>query len=68
MVAITTTFLECKSANSITEVFKTSFNGIDLSEVELAGISISAEDIKGATINIFQTADLLYLLGVKLKE
>lgn len=30
-------------------------------------IAISIEDIKGATINQFQSIDLLYLIGVNLK-
>ena len=30
--------------------------------------AIELEDIKGAIINEFQSVDLLYLLGVKLKE
>ncbi len=49
-------------------VFRTSLKNIDLSDCIIEGIAISIEDIKGAIINQFQTTDLLYLLGVKLKE
>ena len=51
-----------------TQFFKTSLNGIDLSSSVIEGIAISIEDIKGATINQFQSLDLMYLLGVKIKE
>ena len=40
---------------------------IDLSDSVIDGISVSIEDIKGATINQFQALDLLYLIGVKVR-
>lgn len=51
-----------------TQVFKTSFKNIDLSDAIIDGIAISQEDIKGAIIESFQAIDLLYLLGVKIKK
>ena len=50
------------------QFYKTSLKNIDLSESNIAGISVTLEDIKGAIINQFQAIDLLYLLGVKVKE
>ena len=47
--------------------YRTSLKDIDLSDSNIAGISVQLEDIKGAIINEFQAVDLLYLLGVKLK-
>lgn len=49
------------------QFFKTSLNNIDLSNSNIEKISVSLTDIKGATINQFQSIDLLYLLGVKIK-
>lgn len=48
-------------------IFKTSLNGIDFSESIIEQIAVSIEDIKGATIDINQSLDILYLLGVKIK-
>ena len=50
------------------QFFKTSLNGIDLSDSIIEGIAVSIEDIKGAIINEMQATDLLYLLGVKIKS
>ena len=50
------------------QFFKTSLKDIDLSESQIQGMAITMEDIKGATIDIVQAADLLYLLGVKIKN
>ena len=50
------------------QIFKTSFKNIDLSEAIIEGIAISQEDIKGAIIDASQAIDLLYLLGVKIKN
>ena len=50
-----------------TQFFKTSLKGIDLSNSIIEGIAVSLEDIKGAIINEFQSLDLMYLLGVKVK-
>ena len=41
---------------------------IDLSNSNIEGIAVSIEDIKGAIINQFQAIDLMYLLGVKIKQ
>jgi len=49
------------------QFFNTSLKNIDLSDCNIEGFSVSIEDIKGAIINQFQTVDLMYLLGVKLK-
>ena len=49
------------------QFFKTSLNGIDLSNSKIERIAISIEDIKGAIIDRFQAMDLLYLIGVKIK-
>ena len=51
-----------------TQFFKTSLKGIDLSSSRIEQIAISIEDIKGAIIEQFQAIDLLYLLGVKIKN
>ena len=48
--------------------FKTSLKDIDLSNSNIEGIATSIEDIKGAIIDKFQALDLLYLIGVKVKE
>lgn len=48
--------------------FKTSLKGVDLASSKIEGMAISIEDIKGAIIDRFQAIDLLYLIGVKLKE
>ena len=50
-----------------TQFFKTSLNGIDLSQSIIEGIAVSLEDIRGAIIDSFQAINLLYLLGVKIK-
>ena len=50
------------------QFFKTSLKGIDFSSSIIEGMSTSVEDIKGAMINQFQAVDLLYLLGVEVKE
>ena len=50
------------------QFFKTSLKEIDLSSSIIEGIAVSVEDIKGATINQFQSLDLMYLLGVKIKD
>ena len=50
------------------QFFKVSLNGIDLSDSKIEGMSVSIEDIKGAIIDQFQAVDLLYLLGVKVKD
>ena len=41
---------------------------IDLSNSQIEGIAISLEDIKGAIIDQIQAIDLLYLIGVKIKQ
>ena len=46
---------------------KTSLKNIDLSNSIIEGISVSIDDIRGASINQFQSVDLLYLIGVKIK-
>ncbi|EKC53740.1 pentapeptide repeat protein, partial [human gut metagenome] len=51
-----------------TQFFKTSLNGIDLSNSNIDQIAVSLEDIKGAKINQMQAIDLMYLLGVKVVE
>lgn len=50
------------------QFFKTSLKGIDFSDSVIEGIAVSIEDVKGALINQYQAVDLLYLLGVKIKE
>ena len=52
---------------SLTQIFKTSFKDIDLSNSTIEGISISLEDIKGAIIDSYQLNDLAFLLGVKIR-
>ena len=47
---------------------KTSLKDIDLSTSIIVGIAISIEDIRGAMIDAYQAIDLLYLLGIKIKE
>ena len=51
-----------------TQFFKTSLKNIDLSNSQIEGIAISLEDIKGAIIDQIQAIDLLYLIGVKIKQ
>lgn len=51
-----------------TQFFKTSLNGIDLSNSNIDQIAVSLEDIRGAKINQMQAIDLMYLLGVKVVE
>ena len=48
--------------------FKTSLKDIDISDANIEGIAISIEDIKGATIDQMQALDLLYLIGVKIRN
>ena len=48
-----------------TQFFKTSLNGIDLSNSNIEQIAVSLEDMKGARINPMQAIDLMYLLEVK---
>lgn len=50
------------------QFFKTSLKDIDISEANIEGIAISIDDIKGATIDQMQSLDLLYLIGVKIKD
>ena len=50
------------------QFFKTSLKNIDLSNSQIEGIAISLEDIKGAIIDQIQAIDLLYLIGVKIKQ
>ena len=50
------------------QIFKTSLKDIDLSNSNIEGIAVSIEDIKGAIINQFQAIDIMYLLGVKIKQ
>ena len=52
----------------IKEKEKTSLKNIDLSNSQIEGIAISLEDIKGAIIDQIQAIDLLYLIGVKIKQ
>ena len=47
---------------------KTSLKDIDLSSSIIAGLAISVDDIKGAIIDTYQASDLLYLLGIKIKN
>lgn len=49
------------------QFFKTSLKAVDLSDSIIESIAVSIEDIKGAIINEFQSLDLMYLLGVKIK-
>ena len=57
-----------KSDLTQAQFFHTKLKDIDLSDSIIEGIAVSIDDIKGAIINQFQATDLLYLLGVKLKE
>lgn len=41
---------------------------MDLSFSIIEGIVVSLEEIKGAIINELQAIDLLFLIGVKIKE
>ncbi len=50
------------------QFFKTSLKAVDLSGSIIEGIAVSLEDIKGAIINEFQSLDLIYLLGIKVKD
>ena len=49
------------------QFYKTSLDGVDLSNSKIEKIGITIEDIKGAIIDQLQVVDVLYLLGVKLK-
>jgi len=42
--------------------------GIDLSNSIIEGIVVSLGEIKGAIISELQAVDLLFLIGVKIKE
>ena len=50
------------------QFFKTSLKEIDFSDSIIEGIAVSIEDIRGAIIDQYQALDLLYLLGVKIKD
>ena len=50
------------------QFFKTSLKNIDISNANIEGIAISIDDIKGAIIDQMQALDLLYLIGVKIKD
>ena len=50
------------------QFFKTSLKDIDLSDANIDGIAISIENIKEAIIDQMQALDLLYLIGVKIKN
>lgn len=53
-----------------TTVFRSSLAGIDLSTCEIAGIRVSSDfhELRGATVSVEQAAQLVGLLGVKVKE
>ena len=50
--------------------FKTSLSGIDLSNCEIASILVSENlsELKGASINITQAADIVKYIGIKIKD
>ena len=47
---------------------KTSLKDVDLSSSIIVGLAISIENIRGAIIDTYQAVDLLYLLGIKIKD
>lgn len=47
---------------------KTSLKDVDLLTSFIAGLAISIENIRGAIIDTYQASDLLYLLGIKIKD
>ena len=57
-----------KADLSQAQFFKTSLKDIDISDANIEGIAIPIEDIKGATIDQMQALDLLYLIGVKIRN
>ena len=57
-----------KADLSQAQFFKTSLKDIDISDANIEGIAISIEDIKGAIIDQMQALDLLYLIGVKIRN
>ena len=57
-----------KADLSQAQFFKTSLKDIDISDANIEEIAISIEDIKGATIDQMQALDLLYLIGVKIRN
>lgn len=52
------------------EFFQTSLSGMDLTSCKIFGVRFSdgAPEIKGATVDMYQAAELARLLGVKIKE
>lgn len=52
------------------EFFQTSLSGMDLTSCKIFGVRFSdgAPEIKDATVDMYQAADLARLLGVKIKE
>ena len=57
-----------KNADIANMVCLPTIKDVDLSTSIIVGIAISIEDIKGAIIDAYQGIDLLYLLGIKIKE
>ena len=51
-------------------VFRASLSGMDLSTCEIAGIRVSSDlhELRGAVISPDQAAELMGLLGIKIKE
>ena len=50
--------------------FRTSLSGVDLSTCDISGLRISSDlrELRGAVIDPEQAAELIGLLGIKIKE
>ena len=50
--------------------FRTSLSGVDLSTCDIAGLRVSSDlrELRGAVIDPDQAAELMGLLGIKIKE
>lgn len=52
---------------SFAEIYKSSLNGIDLSNCDINDINIDAKSIKGAIVDLNGAIELSKLLGIKVK-
>ena len=55
---------------SRTTFFRTSLSGVDLSACDISGLRVSSDlrELRGAVIDPDQAAELMGLLGIKIKE
>ena len=49
------------------EIINTSLNKVDLSSSNITGIKINPSYLKGLCINMFQAADIISYLGIKIR-